>query len=337
MLRPVRREDLPAVHAIYMDPRVVPFLGVDPMPIEAFAPVFDALLAAGGFVALEHDDRLVGFCRVSRYAGRAAHVAMLGTLALSPAVHGAGLARSFIEALLERLRAEGVARVELQVEADNPRAIAFYRRLGFQHEGTQRAAYRRAGQEHYADELMMARLLVPVPRQPRDAVLAQQDDIAVRHAAPSQAGDWARLRQALWPEAEAAELAAEAGAHFLRGLPGLEAVLLALDAAGRVLGFAELGIRPYAEGCAGPRVPYLEGWFVAQEARGRGIGALLVRGAESWARGLGLDELASDARADDEVSQAAHRSVGFEEVEAIRCYRKRVEARPGTREPLLQH
>ena len=60
---------------------------------------------------------------------------------------------------LDRLAASGIRRVELSVEADNPRAIAFYQRFGFVHEGTQRAAYKRAGEYGYVDELMYGLLL----------------------------------------------------------------------------------------------------------------------------------------------------------------------------------
>lgn len=35
---------------------------------------------------------------------------------------------------------------------------------GFEHEGTLRAACKRAGQAHCVDELLMARLLVPLPQ-----------------------------------------------------------------------------------------------------------------------------------------------------------------------------
>ena len=37
--------------------------------------------------------------------------------------------------------------------------IAFYQRFGFVHEGTQRAAYKRAGEDGYVDELMYGLLL----------------------------------------------------------------------------------------------------------------------------------------------------------------------------------
>ena len=72
---------------------------------------------------------------------------------------GLGVAGAMLEDAIARLRRAGVRRVELTVEADNPRAIAFYQRLGFMHEGTQRAAYKRAADDGYVDELMYGLLL----------------------------------------------------------------------------------------------------------------------------------------------------------------------------------
>jgi RimJ/RimL family protein N-acetyltransferase len=60
---------------------------------------------------------------------------------------------------LENMRQDGIRRVELMVEADNPRAFAFYRKLGFEQEGRLRAAYKRANELDFVDELLMARLL----------------------------------------------------------------------------------------------------------------------------------------------------------------------------------
>jgi putative acetyltransferase len=52
-----------------------------------------------------------------------------------------------------------VLRFELQVEADNPRAIAFYGKLGFEHEGVQRKAYKRAAEAGYVDEIVMVKFV----------------------------------------------------------------------------------------------------------------------------------------------------------------------------------
>jgi RimJ/RimL family protein N-acetyltransferase len=52
----------------------------------------------------------------------------------------------------------GVQRLELTVRTDNERAIALYRRCGFEVEGTRRAAIRLG--DRLADELFMAKLAV---------------------------------------------------------------------------------------------------------------------------------------------------------------------------------
>src|SRR5207244_3391878 len=78
------------------------------------------------------------------------------------------------------------------------------------------------------------------------------------------------------------------------------AVLLAEDGARGRVGLAELSIRPYAEGCQGDRVAYLEGWFVVPGARGRGVGRALIAAAEDWGRAQGCREFASDAEPDND-------------------------------------
>ena len=151
--------DLAAVHAIYMQPDVVPFLGIDPASRSDFESEFETLLATGGFFVVEQDGEVRGFYRATRYKGRARHVATLQTLAVDPLAQGSGLAVAMINEALDCLRDEGVLRVELLVEADNPRGIAFYRKLGFQHEGTMEKAYKRSHESGYVDELLMAKWL----------------------------------------------------------------------------------------------------------------------------------------------------------------------------------
>lgn len=160
--RLANEQDFEAVHALYMHEAVVPYLGLDPLPAEAFRPHFNELLATRRFHVVERDGRLRGFYRTSRHGGRAAHVAYLATLAVAPELHGSGFARQMIEAVIERLHREGVRRIELMVEADNLRGQAFYRKLGFEQEGILRAAYKRAGEDGYVDELYFARLLPPL-------------------------------------------------------------------------------------------------------------------------------------------------------------------------------
>jgi aminoglycoside 6'-N-acetyltransferase I len=154
------------------------------------------------------------------------------------------------------------------------------------------------------------------------------DRIAVRSVRRTDAERWIDLRAALWPDQPREELAREALAHLDgRGFM-LEAVLVAVDARDALVGFAELSLRPYAEGCVTTPVAFVEGWFVAAERRGSGVGRALMTAAEAWARGRGCRELASDTTLDNTASAAAHQALGFEEVEQIRCFRKALPPEP---------
>jgi aminoglycoside 6'-N-acetyltransferase I len=160
--------------------------------------------------------------------------------------------------------------------------------------------------------------------------------LTVRHVTESDSAAWLEMRRALWPEYGTDYHSGEV-ARFLKGdLKMPLAVLLASqhDEAGtRIVGFAELNIRPYAEGCSTDRVGFLEGWFVVPDARRQGVGRALLVAAEEWARAQGCTEFASDTLVDNDVSAAAHHALGFEEVEIIRCFKKNLASKPKAQSP----
>jgi L-phenylalanine/L-methionine N-acetyltransferase len=95
---------------------------------------------------------------------RRSHVRSLA-IAMAPAWQGQGLGRRLIERLLDWAdNWGGVLRVELTVHADNERAIALYKSLGFEEEGRHKAYALKNGR--YVDSLSMARLH-PNPPQVR--------------------------------------------------------------------------------------------------------------------------------------------------------------------------
>jgi GNAT superfamily N-acetyltransferase len=118
-------------------------------------------------------------------------------------------------------------------------------------------------------------------------------------------------------------------AEFRRGLGGAdgtddgdETVLVWEGDGGAADGFVSMSLRPWAEGCAGMPVPYVEGWYVAEHLRGRGIGRALMEGAEGWARSQGFDELGSDVRVENTPSLRAHQKLGFVPTERRQFFRK---------------
>lgn len=65
------------------------------------------------------------------------------TLAVDPAARRNGHARALLAAAKQDLMAQGVARVFLEVAADNPAALALYQHAGFEMIGLRKGYYRR--------------------------------------------------------------------------------------------------------------------------------------------------------------------------------------------------
>jgi len=143
--------------------------------------------------------------------------------------------------------------------------------------------------------------------------------LAVRPVAPADNGAWLRLRRVLWPgstDDHRREIA-----DYFESPPTSSACLVA-EGTGEIVGFVEVGLRAYAEGCRSSPVGYLEGIFVVEPHRARGVGSALVEAAEQWARGRGCTEMASDRELQNEGSGIFHAAVGYQEVERIVCFRK---------------
>jgi ribosomal protein S18 acetylase RimI-like enzyme len=157
MRRLARPSDIDQVFAIYAHPRVNPYLTHAVDNIAVFERIYDGLVASGLFV-WEVDGRIAGMGRVIFHEGRASHAALLSTIAVAPDLHGTGVAREMLEDTIARLRSTGLVRLELYVEADNPRGQAFYRKLGFEVEGVCRKGWRHADGS-YVDDILMAMLL----------------------------------------------------------------------------------------------------------------------------------------------------------------------------------
>ena len=144
--------------------------------------------------------------------------------------------------------------------------------------------------------------------------------IRIRAAGPGDLDEWLRMRLALWPHGDPAEHRDDMAR--LASQPDVIVLVADRSDGGRLAGFAEVGLRPYADGCVTSPVAFLEGWYVDADRRCRGVGRALVRAAEEWARGRGLHEFASDALLENFTSHRAHEALGFTEVERAVRYRK---------------
>ena len=149
-------------------------------------------------------------------------------------------------------------------------------------------------------------------------------DISIRLARISDLDQLVRFHTALWPKASAEEHAREITLILEGNAPvTLPLVILVAEVSGVLAGFLEVDLRSHADGCNPSRpVGYIEGWYVAENHRHKGVGKKLLAAAEDWARSQGCVEVASDTWIDNEVSQRVHEALGYEVVDRCVHYRK---------------
>jgi aminoglycoside 6'-N-acetyltransferase I len=147
----------------------------------------------------------------------------------------------------------------------------------------------------------------------------------IRLAQPQDWQQLAEMRALLWPEASAREHLQELEAGLsTSGQSDFPVVaFVSEDGQGTLTGFLEVGLRSHADGCDPKHaVGFIEGWFVFEQHRGKGIGRRLIRAGEEWARCHGCLEMASDALIDNLESENAHKALGFEVVDRCIHFRK---------------
>jgi putative acetyltransferase len=116
-------------------------------------------MKSGQLYVYEHNNKIVATCVVMKQKRRASHVASLGSLATHPQFQGKGIGTRFMRELIEKMKSEGIRRVDLCAEADNPVALSFYKKLGFQLEGVLKKYFKRPYENHYIDEHMLALII----------------------------------------------------------------------------------------------------------------------------------------------------------------------------------
>lgn len=152
--------------------------------------------------------------------------------------------------------------------------------------------------------------------------MSKRKGVIVRPLEAKDRAEWLRMRLLLWPDSSPSEVDDFFGVTLKD--PTVTAVLVADRGGGRLGGFVEIGVRGYAEGCDSSPVSFIEGWFVDEDIRRSGIGARLIAAAEDWAKAEGFTEMGSDALIGNDVSIAAHQALGFEIVERLVTFAKKL-------------
>ena len=152
-IRPARREDDPALLAI---DEATWTSAVSPAPAPPKRESFFGNQPLEGFLVAEVDGVVSGY--VATYQNiplpSHAHVVAVNGLAVDPAAQGRGVGRRLVEAVLERARARGLAKVTLRVLGHNTGARHLYERCGFTTEGVLKGEFVLDGR--LVDDVLMA-------------------------------------------------------------------------------------------------------------------------------------------------------------------------------------
>lgn len=160
-LRELREADLPSLVRWWRDPEVAVFNDrVQPRPDQPLEEMFRAWSAnadasGSGLCAETLDGELVG--HVALWGAEPRNRCATFAIVLGPEHQSRGLGTEATTLMVRfGFQEMGLHRIELQVNADNARAIAAYRRAGFEEEGRLRAKLFYGGRFH--DQVVMATL-----------------------------------------------------------------------------------------------------------------------------------------------------------------------------------
>lgn len=143
----------------------------------------------------------------------------------------------------------------------------------------------------------------------------------IRRAEQSDLPELAELACALWPHLTVEEMRLDLGEIMAKP----DAVFFLAFEEGAAVGFAQCQLRnDYVEGTDSSPVGYLEGIYVAESCRHRGVAKELLRSCENWTKEQGCTEFASDCELTNRESLHFHLNVGFTETNRIICFSKKL-------------
>lgn len=265
-------------------------------------------------------------------------VVEIGRVHFSPRLQRTPAATEAIYLMLRQAFDWGYRRCEWKCNALNAGSIRAAQRLGFSFEGVFRQArvnwglnrdtawFSLCDHEWPSRRAALERWLAPDNfdadgrqrlglAQCRDAG-ALGDGVRLAHQ-----GDWAELaglfhqyrlfyREADEPERSRAFI----GERLQHG----DSVILVAERAGRLLGFVQL--YPLFSSLATGRSYLLNDLFVTPEARGQGLGRVLMRAARQQAQALGAQELELSTARDNHRAQVLYQSEGWQRDEVFLHY-----------------
>ncbi|MEP4030258.1 GNAT family N-acetyltransferase, partial [Roseibium polysiphoniae] len=116
------------------------------------------ILGGGSFRGVFNEGKLVGFCGYRpQQLSRTQHRGVIGPFFVTRSYQGSGAAKVLLAGVIEEAKSNSLAQLELFVDTENLRAMAFYERQGFERVATHYDSVRVDGQSRN-DHLFTLRL-----------------------------------------------------------------------------------------------------------------------------------------------------------------------------------
>ena len=147
------------------------------------------------------------------------------------------------------------------------------------------------------------------------------NDMNIEEANQTNLDEVTNLALKLWPDHTWSDLKHE----FEELLESEKDIVYLAVIEGAYIGFIHVSLRyDYVEGSNSSPVGYIEGIYVDENYRRRGISKKLVEAGEVWAKSFGCTEMASDTELENVDSQQFHHQIGFEEAGRIVAFIKEI-------------
>lgn len=155
--------------------------------------------------------------------------------------------------------------------------------------------------------------------------LIQQMEISINYSTITEADfqSWLKMSQKLWDDYTETELTVELQQIYNSSN---QHSFIAKNEQQEAIGFINISIRQdYVEGAAHSPTGYLEGIFVEESYRKKGVAKHLVQLGEKWLKANNCKQIGSDTWLWNTDSQAFHKKLGFWEEEKLVHFLKDIE------------
>jgi L-phenylalanine/L-methionine N-acetyltransferase len=159
MIRKAIPSDFSFVYEMYMHPIINPHLLYEMMREEDFIPIYDKLIANGIMYIFHDEQNRIGMFKLIPNVYRAAHIVYLGSVAVHPNFASKGYGIKMMQEIIEFSKTNQYKRIELSAGVKNEKAIALYKKVGFDEEGVLKKYTYLKSEDRYIDEMMMGYII----------------------------------------------------------------------------------------------------------------------------------------------------------------------------------